>query len=220
MHTVQVTVASPNGGTMHVGFNNASNVWQQIRVPNTGGWQNWTTVSFPATLGAGLQQLTIMSDTGGYNFSAVTVSGGSSGGGTPPSSVLSPHHSSPSPVPGTIQAEDFDNGGEGVAYHDTTSGNAGGQYRTTDIDIEASGNGGYDVGWIAAGEWLNYTVNVPVAGSYTVQVRVASPSGASLHLGFNAASHVWQGVNVPQPAAGKPGPLFLSPPPSAPGISR
>ena len=30
------------------------------------------------------------------------------------------------PIPGTIRAQDFDNGGEGAAYHDTTPGNSGG----------------------------------------------------------------------------------------------
>ncbi|PYJ08700.1 MAG: hypothetical protein DME25_00800, partial [Verrucomicrobia bacterium] len=32
-------------------------------------------------------------------------------------------------LPGTIQAEDFDDGGEGVAYHDVESANYGGRYR-------------------------------------------------------------------------------------------
>ena len=38
-------------------------------------------------------------------------------------------------LPGIIQAEDFDAGANGYAYRDTTSGNAGGQYRSTDVDI-------------------------------------------------------------------------------------
>src|SRR5437016_223918 len=61
----------------------------------------------------------------------------------------------------TIQAENYDVGGEGVAYHDTTTGNTGGQFRSDDVDIETSGDagGGYNVGWIVDGEWLEYTVN-------------------------------------------------------------
>jgi len=199
-YTVQVRVASPGGGSMHVGFNNSSNVWQQISVPGTGGWQNWTTVSFTATLGAGVQQLTIMADTPGYNFDQIAVSGGNASSSTATSSSsggLSPYHGSPAAVPGTIQAEDFDNGGEGVAYHDTTGGNSGGAYRSTDVDIEPSSSGGYDIGWFAAGEWLNYTVNVASPGTYTVQLRVASTGGGSMHVGFNKASSVWQSVSVP-----------------------
>ena len=42
-------------------------------------------------------------------------------------------------IPGTIQAEDYNLGGEGVAYHDTTAGNEGGAYRHDDVDIETVG---------------------------------------------------------------------------------
>jgi beta-glucosidase len=42
-------------------------------VAPTGGWQNWTTVSVPVTLGAGTQQMTIYFDTGGMNFHHATV---------------------------------------------------------------------------------------------------------------------------------------------------
>jgi hypothetical protein len=99
-------------------------------------------------------------------------------------------------VPGTIQAEDFDNGGEGVAYHDSGPNNAGGAYRQTGVDIEAASSGGYDVGWFAPGDWMNYTISVPSAGTYTVALRVASSGGGSLHVGFNSASNVWQPVSV------------------------
>src|SRR5690348_17024686 len=97
--------------------------------------------------------------------------------------ALTPYSGTPVPLPGTIQAANFDNGGEGVAYHDSTSGNTGGAYRATDVDLEASSEGGYDVGWIAAGEWMNYTVSVAAAGTYTATLRVASPTGGSLHIG-------------------------------------
>ena len=79
-----------------------------------------------------------------------------------------------------IEAENYDIGGEGVAYHDNDSGNDGGQYRNDDVDIEAVSDtgGGYDVGWIGSGEWLTYTITVPVAGTYNVTLRVArQPSG-------------------------------------------
>jgi endonuclease/exonuclease/phosphatase family metal-dependent hydrolase len=190
-YVVQLRVASPEGATMHVGFNSASSVWKTLSIPATGGWQNWTTVSLTVTLGAGVQQMTLLFDTGAMNFEYARVTSASAAG------VLSPFTGTPAGIPGTIEAENFDNGGEGVAYHDTTPGNAGGQYRSTDVDIEQSSEGGYDVGWIVAGEWLNYTVAVQNAGVYTVQLRVASPSGASMHVGFNAASNVWVPVSIP-----------------------
>src|SRR6185295_8343084 len=79
-------------------------------------------------------------------------------------------------VPGLIQAEDFDGGGEGVAFHDTDASNNGGQYRNTAVDIEGAGDtgGGYDVGWTSAGEYLSYTINALADGAYTLQSRIAS----------------------------------------------
>src|SRR5215208_5873696 len=99
-------------------------------------------------------------------------------------------------LPGTVQAEDFDEGGEGAAYYDTTGGNAGWQYRDTNVDIEYNSVGGYDVGWTAAGEFLNYTVDVASAGEYVVQLRVASLRGGYIHVGFNGPSGVWTPVGV------------------------
>jgi endonuclease/exonuclease/phosphatase family metal-dependent hydrolase len=137
---------------------------------------------------------TVLSETAGSVSSAISQAVSFSGSSSGP---LSPYHGSPAMIPTKIEAEDFDNGGEGVAYHDSSRGNNGAQYRQTDVDIEPSSNGGYDVGWVTAGEWLNYTVNVPAAGSYVVWLRVAAPSGASFHIGFNAGSNVWKTVGVP-----------------------
>jgi chitodextrinase len=103
-----------------------------------------------------------------------------------------PFGGTPRAIPGTIQAEDYDTGGEAVAYHDTTAGNSGGQYRSDGVDIEATTDtgGGFNVGWIDVGEWLEYTVNVATTGSYTLEARVASLStGGTLHVEMD-------GVNV------------------------
>ncbi|UZJ45063.1 family 16 glycosylhydrolase [Marinimicrobium sp. C6131] len=72
----------------------------------------------------------------------------------------------------TLQAEDY------INAYDTTAGNTGGAYRSGDVDIEASTDdgGGYNVGWIDAGEWLEYTINLD-ADTYTVSSRVASDIG-------------------------------------------
>ena len=91
-------------------------------------------------------------------------------------------------VPDTVQAEDFDNGGEGVAYHDTEPANFGGAYRNTGVDIQATTDvgGGYNVGWMAVGEWLKYSVNVTAAGQYTLASRVAGVvNGGVFHIEFN-----------------------------------
>ena len=61
----------------------------------------------------------------------------------------------PHTIPGLIQAEDYDNGGAGVAYSDTTSGNSGGAGRLTEaVDLETV-NGITNIGWIIGGEWTD-----------------------------------------------------------------
>jgi beta-glucosidase len=84
-------------------------------------------------------------------------------------------------LPGRIEAENFDTGGENVAYHKSTAGNPGGVYRTNDdvgIEPATDTGGGYIVAWINTGDWLEYTVNVPDPSAiYRVSVRVASPNG-------------------------------------------
>jgi hypothetical protein len=97
-----------------------------------------------------------------------------------------------------IQAEDFDVGGEGVAYHDTDAGNNGGQYRTAeDVDVQGCSDegGGHNVGWLIEGEWLEYTLDVPVAGEYPIDVRVASPSlGGAFRIEFDGVDRTGEVV--------------------------
>lgn len=69
-----------------------------------------------------------------------------------------------------IQAEDY------LRFNDTTAGNTTGQYRTDDVDIEASTDegGGFNIGYIDAGDWLEFSVDVTSAGSFSIESRVAS----------------------------------------------
>ena len=84
----------------------------------------------------------------------------------------------PIPVPGRVEAENYDTNGAGISYFDASAGNNGGVYRTDDVDIEATSDvgGGYDVGWISAGEWLNYTLSVQQTAVYQLAFRVAALS--------------------------------------------
>jgi len=128
-----------------------------------------------------------------------------------------PYGGTPWPIPGTIQAENYDVGGQGIAYYDTDTANDGGQYRTTEsVDVEncTDAGGGYDVGYINAGEWEKYTVNVTAAGIYTIQARVASPNtgehirvemdsvniSGSIAVPNTTGFQTWQTVTVTTPA--------------------
>ena len=79
---------------------------------------------------------------------------------------------------GKIQCEDYSGGisaQEGVDYHDTTPGNNSGKYRKQDVDIQDCAEGGYNIGWIAAGEWMRYTnVQVNKSGMQDIRIRGAS----------------------------------------------
>ena len=79
-------------------------------------------------------------------------------------------------VPGLIEAEDYDNGGEGAAYHDTVAGNQGGAYRSDDVDVESI-SGGYALAYIRDGEWTRYTVTVEQAGEHVVGLHAAAWNG-------------------------------------------
>jgi hypothetical protein len=63
------------------------------------------------------------------------------------------------PIPGTVQAENFTTM-NGIQTHATTDA-----------------GGGLNVGYIDAGDWLDYKVNVQTAGTYNIQYRVASLNG-------------------------------------------
>ena len=85
----------------------------------------------------------------------------------------------PHPVPGTVEPQDFDLGGEGVAYHDTEPANLGGTYRPTEgVDIETV-EGFTDVGWIRSGEWLTYTVTATTPQTVVLWLRFANPDATS-----------------------------------------
>jgi hypothetical protein len=88
-----------------------------------------------------------------------------------------PFGDAPIAIPGVIEVENYDNGGEGFAYHDTEAENqAGGDYRPDDgIDIEV-GDTRTNIGYSNEGEWVEYTVNVANAGVYDFDFTLASGS--------------------------------------------
>ncbi|MBO7413048.1 MAG: carbohydrate-binding protein [Fibrobacter sp.] len=85
--------------------------------------------------------------------------------------------------PALVQAEDYDEGGQGVSYSDKDIANQGNVYREDGVDVvglECSDSAatkdckGYAIGFTQAGEWMEYSVNVPADGKYIVKANVAS----------------------------------------------
>ena len=86
-----------------------------------------------------------------------------------------------------IQAEDYRAGGQGVAYSDTTPANLGGaSYRPGDgVDIEGGTldvGGGFNLSYVEPGEWLTYSLTLPIAGTYDLAARVASALDGPFNL--------------------------------------
>lgn len=100
-------------------------------------------------------------------------------------------------IPGIIQAEDFDNaigdrliadygseGGDEVAYHDTTLNNAGGQtyrwFESVDVVGIAGKPNEYRVGAVAKDEWMIYTINVLEDGDYNIEAHLSKETSGDL----------------------------------------
>lgn len=82
-----------------------------------------------------------------------------------------------------IEGEDYNPGGEGIGYHDTTSGNHCGDYRQDDVDINAGSNGITYICRPYFGEWLAYDVSFQ-GGDYDLSLRIANKKNSSnaIHL--------------------------------------
>ena len=130
------------------------------------------------------------------NVKVVDTTRMTTGTTTPPVTGSSAHLGTPPSLPAqAVLFANFDNGGEGIAFHDTDATNTlGSSYRTGGVDIEAntdvipsnlqSQSGAQkNVGSVRAGEWWKYTVNVTAAGTYTLGLRYASGNpGGMLHI--------------------------------------
>lgn len=83
----------------------------------------------------------------------------------------------PLSIPGTIEAEYFDNGSAGVAYYDKDKQNRGEGYRLeTGVDVYAlkDKQNEYAVGYAQKDEWLDYTVNVEKEAYYDITAVLSS----------------------------------------------
>lgn len=96
--------------------------------------------------------------------------------------VMPPYSVTANVIPGIIEAENYDVGGQDVSYHDTTPGNTGGALRKDDVDIQTCTDGPqcYAVDYIEAGEWLQFSVQVAQTGMYQIDARYAFPDGTPI----------------------------------------
>ena len=93
-----------------------------------------------------------------------------------------PFNGIPAVIPGSIWAGDYDyfegGIGQGIAYKDLDKSNNG-NYRLAEwVDATDHPSEGSVIGWLGAGEWLEYTLDVQTAGMYDVILRYTSGNNA------------------------------------------
>src|SRR5215471_18827169 len=109
-----------------------------------------------------------------------------------------PFGGTPAAIPGTVQAENYDTGGQGVAYNVTSINGTDNGYRSDGVDLEVTTDtgGGVNMGWTAKGQWFKYTVNVNAAGTYTLTFRVAGLNAVTdaLHISNSSGTNLTSNV--------------------------
>ena len=110
----------------------------------------------------------------------------------------------PFAIPGILQVEFYDKGGEGAAYHDTEAENRGdANYRSSDgVDI-VNGNGGKAIGYTSTGEWVEYTINVKESGTYDYKATVSSgTTNSSFSINLKNGNSITKLADVKVPQTG------------------
>ncbi|MGD0554198.1 MAG: discoidin domain-containing protein [Streptosporangiaceae bacterium] len=201
--TVQVTYWATSGQGFVVQYDTPSNAYENGPAVSSPGTGTWTTASVQLT-GAQFEEaqndsadlrLNVTDASVPLIVQSITMSV------TGSSNAEGPYGGTPAAVPGTVEAANYDTGGQGVAYNVTSVNGTANSYRSDGVDLEVCSDTGcgYDLGWTAAGQWFNYTVDVATAGTYTVSFRLASPDGVTdaLHIANSAGTNLSGAVNAP-----------------------
>ena len=191
-----------------VGFSTSTNT-QLENNTITSPWRNGIVISppfYPAPTGsATITGNTVTGLSGGNQAFAndssgftASVSGNSWQGSTTPEG---PYGGTAAAVPGTVQAENYDTGGQGVAYSVGSVNGSANSYRPDGVDLETTSDtgGGYDLGWTGGSQWFRYTVDAASAGTDTVSLRLAAPSAVTdaLHLANSSGANLSGDVSLP-----------------------
>ncbi len=184
-YVIKANIANPASGAVFHASENGVSLTGSTAITATSSFTTFGTVtSAPFSLSAGSQIMKIVFDkaaTNGAvgNFDTFTI--------VPFVSSLEVPFTTPFATNAAIPAVNYDKGGEGIGYHDTTTANLGNSsFRAGDgVDISTGGTSGNYVGFTAVGEYLNYTLNVATAGMYTLQANAANTAaGAQFHAAF------------------------------------
>lgn len=169
----RVASVDDSGFSMSIGGTDCFGV-KEFRPVNGGDWEDITVHSF--YLPEGDHELRFRAERGKLDLDKLSIT----------RAVQTPYGGSPKFVPGFVQAENYDNGGQNVAYYDTTPGNICyyKAHRFQDVDVENNpvNPNTTNVGWIAANEWLEYTIEVRNQGIYKIFIMAACPTGGKVKI--------------------------------------
>ena len=105
-------------------------------------------------------------------------------------------------LPGKIEMEDYDLGGQGIAYYDKDVENQGEAYRNDGVDIvtvdSISDAKGYAIGYTQEGEWTEYSIAVEKTAPYFYKANVASGLDFSSFIIMVDGKQVADTVKIPQ----------------------
>jgi alpha-glucosidase len=108
-------------------------------------------------------------------------------------------HFFPAPtLPFTVKASNYDNGGEGIAFHAIRPLPAATVYRVDDVGLTPTSDagGGYTLSQLQSGEWARYSIDCGNGGYFDLAVRAASAHGGG-KLKFVALDQTIAEVEVP-----------------------
>ncbi|WP_020210125.1 carbohydrate-binding protein [Gilvimarinus chinensis] len=124
-YDIQVRTASGSGGTLSLDLNGGTTLLGEMNIPNTGGWQNWQTLTLNAYLPAGSHSLGVYATTGGWNLNWIKAS---PAGGTPPT-----------PNPTVSWSDEFDSINTNTWNFET----GGGGWGNNELQYYTNGNNAY-----------------------------------------------------------------------------
>lgn len=148
------------------------NVVGTCNLVNTGSWSNFSDTECEVTNLAGVVSSVYLTFEGSDSTAALKWWSFTSTPKEPPV-PQAPYQGIRMEIPGQIEAENYDVGGDGVAYYDVDAINQGEEYRDDGVDVVAIENG-YAVGYTELEEWLQYSIKVNESSIYQWEAKVSS----------------------------------------------
>ena len=128
---------------------------------NTGNWNSYEDNECEVTSLSGIVDQLFLVFKGSKDSTMGLIEWEFIGEGGGSSTTQTPHGGTASILPGKIEVENYDDGGSRRGYSDTDAENKGDAEMRADEGVDlVLGGTGVALGYTAAGEWLEYTVNV------------------------------------------------------------